>query len=239
MWHTGYIDPVLNGPRITKFSLAAATALTVLSGAVHASDGIFGTGIVLSLTTGGVSSLDLFETTLLNDGRQAPLTSGGGVSHGAPTLITTGGWDTGSGPSLGTFDTTQGDSLTLDGGEVLTFKNSGSDVTGALVGYSINGAGFTEKGLSFNEDNVSGNNGDQRWYSDSAISTDMLSGLSNGTYTLSVYYHATTNDGDKYANNNSNNFKATFTVVPEPSSLMMLLSSCVCGTFYLIRRRRK
>lgn len=228
--------------RLTKFTLTAAAVFTLCSLPTFASSGIFGTGVVISLNIGGAPALDLFETTLLGDSRQNPANPGdGGVSLGSPTLVTSGGWsNTGSGGfSLGTFNVVTGDTLTLDGAEVLTFKNGGSDVTGALLGYAIDGSFGTEKGLAFNEDNVNGNTGDQRWYSDSTADVNLLSGLSVGTHTLTVYYHATTSDGDKFENNGGGNFTASFTVVPEPSSLMMMLSSGLFGTFYLIRRRRK
>ena len=230
--------------RITKFTLAAATAFTVCSAAVFASSGIFGTGVVISSNVGGAPALDLFELTLLGDGRHTPA-AGGGESLGFPTLVNTddgGGtstWADGSNPSLGTFDPLTGDTLTLDGGDMLTYKNSGSNVSGADLFYSINGGAFQDATLAFNQDNVSSSSGDQRWYSDTAADVNMLSGLSNGTYTLSVYFRdSNSDDGNDYKSNGGNNFNATFTVVPEPSSLMMLLGSSMCGSFYLLRRRR-
>jgi len=235
--------------RLTKFSLAAAAVavFSVYSTPAFAASGIFGVGTVISSDIGGISSLDLFELTLLNDGRNAPAVPGaGGESLGAPTLINTndgGGvstWQDGSNPSLGTFDITNGDTLTLDGGEMLTFKNGGSNVSGADMFYSINGGSFQDATLAFNEDNVGSSTGDQRWYSDTAANANVLSGLSNGTYTLSVYFRdSNSDDGNDYISNGGNNFNATFTVVPEPSSLMMLLGSSVFGSFYLLRRKRK
>jgi hypothetical protein len=231
--------------RLTKFSLAAAAVLAVCASPVFASSGIFGTGVVISSNVGGAPALDLFEMTLLGDSRHAPAIPGdGGESLGAPTLInTTDGsistWADSSNPSLGTFDPFTGDTLTLDGGEMLTFKNGGSNVSGADMFYSINGGAFQDATLAFNQDNVNGSTGDQRWYSDTAADANLLSGLSNGTYTLAVYFRdSNSDDGNDYVSNGGNNFNATFTVVPEPSTDMMLLTSLVGGSFYLVRRRR-
>jgi hypothetical protein len=231
--------------RLTKFTLAAAAVLTVCASPVFASSGIFGVGVVVSSKIGGSSALDLFELTLLGDSRFSPNSSGGGYSLGNPTLIDTdngGGtstWASGSGPSLGTFNVATGDTLTLDGGEELTYKNNGSNVSGADMFYSINGGSFQDAALAFNQDSVNGSTGDQRWYSDTAANANLLSGLANGTYTLSVYFRdSNTDDGNDYISNSSNNYNATFTVVPEPSTDMMLLTTFLCGSFYLVRRRR-
>jgi len=231
--------------RLTKFTLAAAAVLTVSASPVLASSGIFGVGVVLGSNVSGTSALDLFELTLLGDGRFAPNSSGGGYSLGNPTLIDTDNgvgtstWASGSGPSLGTFNVNTGDTLTLDGAEELTYKNSGSNVSGADMFYSINGGSFGDATLAFNQDAVNGSTGDQRWYSDTAADVNLLSGLGYGTYTLSVYFQDTnTDDGHDYISNASNNYKATFTVVPEPSTDAMLLTSFLGGSFYLIRRRR-
>lgn len=230
--------------RFTKFALAAAAALTVCSVPAFASSGIFGTGVVISLSIGGSPALDLFEMTLLGDSRHEPA-AGGGESLGFPTLVnTTDGsestWADGSNPSLGTFDPLTGDTLTLDGGEMLTFKNGGSNVSATDMFYSINGGAFQDATLAFNQDSVNGVTGDQRWYSDTSADVNMLAGLPNGTYTLSVYFRDTnTDDGNDYVSNGGNNYNATFTVVPEPSTVMMLLGSGFLGSFYLIRRKRK
>ena len=49
-------------------------------------------------------------------------------------------------------------------------------------------------------------------YAKTDYSVNILSGLDNGNYTIEVYYKATSNLGDRYYNNNGNNYKATFTV---------------------------
>jgi uncharacterized protein (TIGR03382 family) len=91
-----------------------------------------------------------------------------------------------------------------------------------------------------------GVNSDQQWGGDSQgsnsdpieISGNVLSGLTNGTYTLDVYSFITTNGVNANATifNNvaGNNYKATFTVVPEPAAAALGL----LGTALLLRRRR-
>jgi len=219
--------------------ILAAAAVTVLSVPAFADSNIFGAGIVLSLSQGGSSSLNLYEATQLGDSRYYATSP----TLGEPTLITNGDVANGT-ENLGTFDTTTTDSLVLDGGEVLTYKNSGDDITGANLYYSISGGSTTELGLGFDQDNVNGNNGDQRWYKDNA-DTNLLSGLSNGTYTLDFSFDAPFTytgggggSGD-HTSPGSGSYTATFTVVPEPSTVMMLLTSCTCGSFYLMRRRKK
>jgi len=229
-------------------TLAAASLFLAVPAVFAQSSGVFGTGITISSDIGGTSAFKLYEITLLGDGRLAPNTSGGGSSLGAPTLVNTsdgsGGstWATGgsgqptTGPSLGTF--TQGtDTLTLNGGELLTWKSGGADVTGAQVYYRIDSGSFNPIALAFNQDNVNGNSGDQRWYTDGA-SVNLLNGLSAGTHTVSIYFRdSNTVDVNDYVSNTGNNYNATFTIdsVPEPVSSLMMASGLVM--FCLFRRR--
>jgi hypothetical protein len=233
----------------TKSVLTLAAAVLLLAApAAFSSTGIFGTGVAISSDIGGTSTFNLYEITLLGDGRLAPTVPGGGVSLGAPTLVNTGSggvstWATGgsgqptTGPSLGTF--TQGvDTLTLNGGELLTYKNSGSDVTGAFVEYSIDGGAFTGYSLGFNQDNVNGNSGDQRWYSDGE-NVNLLNGLSTGTHTLSVYFYDNNNfDGSEYVSNGAHNYNALFTIITVPEPAVTSVVAAGFGLLFLLRRRR-
>ncbi len=143
------------------------------------------------------------------------------------------------GAVFGTFDTTDvGNTLTLVGGEIKTYKNSGSDVTGAYFDYRVfkNGdtpGSFTEFNLPFNS-NIGGG-GDQKWDKTNQ-NVNLLTGLSNGTYTLEVYARATATGPTEthFSNNGGANFKATFTVVPEPSAALL----GGLGMMALLRRRR-
>jgi hypothetical protein len=127
--------------------------------------------------------------------------AGGANSDGATSF---------NGLDLGDF--TSSSTLTLNGGEIKSWKNSGGNVTGAKLYYRIyessNATGsFTEVDLPYNSELGSGN---QKW-TETAEGINILSGLTSTTnYTLEVYFKITTDTGDKYDNNSGNNFKATF-----------------------------
>lgn len=225
--------------RLTKFTLAATAVFTVCSASVFADAGIFGTAAVVSFSIGGTTTNDVLEATLLGDSRLQPTSPTLSPLHYDPS-----GDDANNTLNLGSFnDTTfSTDSLTFAGGEVLTYKSGSDNFTGADVYYSIDGGSFTQVALGFDQDNVDGTTGDQRWYKDNGTA-NLLSGLSLGTHTLSFYFDATDNYGSgiytPVINNGGPNYSATFSVVPEPSTLMMLMSSSLFGTFYLLRRKRK
>ena len=190
--------------------------------AASAASGIFGTGTVLGVN----GTKTLYATTLLNDNRHIPV----GVT--TPALVLGGVPST-----IGTFNPTVGDALTLRGGEMLTFKNGTDNITGATINYRIDGGSFQTFNLTFNENNVNGAGGDQRWYGEGA-NINLLTGLSNGNHTLQVYYTSpftfTTGSGTHTINNGSANYAFNFTVVPEPAAALL-------GSFGLlaILRRRK
>ena len=224
--------------RLTKLALTAAAVLTVSSVPVFAGAGIFGTAGVITYTSSGVTVNDLLEATGLNDSRLQPFDP-----TLSPISYDTSGNDANGTLNLGSFNVANGDTLNFDGGEVLTYKSGNDNFTGADVYFSINNGSYTKVPLAFNYDNVNSNAGDQRWYTDNYSSGNLLTGLANGTYTVNFYFDATDNHGDGIYtpvvnNGGPPNYTATFTVVPEPSSIMMLLSSGLLGSFYLIRRRR-
>jgi len=141
------------------------------------------------------------------------------------------------GASFGTLDISSGNTLTLVGGEIKTFKNGTSDVTGAFFDYRVYKTGdtpgsFIEFGLPFDSD-IGG--GDQKW-DKTDENVDLLTGLSSGDYTLEVFARATATGPTEthFSNNGGANYTATFTVVPEPASAMLGLF----GAALLLRRRR-
>ena len=143
------------------------------------------------------------------------------------------------GATFGTFDTTVGNTLTLVGGELKTYKNGGSDVTGAFFDYRVFKVGdtpgsFIEFSLPWNS-NIGGSPGneDQKWDKTNQ-NVDLLTGLGNGNYTLEVFAKATSTDGTHFSNNGGANYQASFTVVPEPASAVLGL----IGSVLLLRRRR-
>jgi hypothetical protein len=141
------------------------------------------------------------------------------------------------GANLGTF--TVGDSLFATA-QQKSFKNNGTDVTSHTLFWAVSGTGGSGSGslnLGFQAD-LGG--GDQRWGADNtgALTSNMLAGLANGSYTLSVWTRITTNGTNApteiFNNRGGSNFNATFTVVPEPS--IALLGGL--GVLGLLRRRR-
>lgn len=140
------------------------------------------------------------------------------------------------GHNFGTFSS--GDSLLLSGGELLTWKNGGGDVTGASIGYNVHEASsspgtFSEISLGWSNNgpftNAAGssfsNYGDQKW-AQIASTPDLLSGLAPGDYKLEVYFKATSNEGDRYDSRNSENYVASFAIsapIPEPGTFLLTL----------------
>jgi len=205
-----------------KKALLKSILLLGLACPAFAASGIFGTGIVLGVN----GTKTLYATTLLNDTRHTP------INVTTPTLVLSG-----LPGNLGTFDLGVGNTLTLMGGEMLTYKNGSDNITGATIRYRIDGGSFSSFALTFNQNNVNGANGDQRWYGEGA-NVNLLTGLNNGVHTIEVFYEApftfTGGSGTHVVNNGTANYSATFTLVPEPS--IALLGSI--GLLAVMRRRR-
>lgn len=113
--------------------------------------------------------------------------------------------------NIGTFNNAS--TLLLNGGEIKTYKNSGSNVTGGSINYRIYKNGttpgdFTQLSLNFCE-NLCCSDGDQKWCKTDA-NVNLLSNLTIGTYTVEIYWRATSSDGDHYYNNGGSNYKASF-----------------------------
>lgn len=129
-----------------------------------------------------------------------------------------------NGANLGTIS-----SLTLKGGEVKTWKNGGSNVTGAGLQYKMYKQGSTPPGsftylnipFGSNLDNVVTN---QSWYKNNANTNLFTNVTSNGTWVLEFYFEAYTSDGNKYDNcgSSSTNCQVTFTVTVLPIALSYL-----------------
>ncbi len=125
------------------------------------------------------------------------------------------------GQFLGTFCQGNTNGLIFKGGEHKIYKCGGCDLTSTRLYYRIYPTGSPSGsyisntlGYSSEYDNECGGK-NQVWDSVS-YSTDILSGLSAGNYTIEVYSDATVTceGGTVYAGNNGNNYKATFTVSP-------------------------
>ncbi len=106
-------------------------------------------------------------------------------------------------------------SLTLNGGEIKSYKNNGSDVTGAFMHYRVYkqtdpAPAFIQLALPFDADL---GNGDQKWAeTNAAVDILALATAGNGDYFLEVYWRITTNGGDIFDSDNGANYKASFSV---------------------------
>lgn len=139
------------------------------------------------------------------------------------------------GANLGTF--TVGAEVYLTG-QQKSYKNNGTDVSAHTLFWSLDGGATSSTlGYGFQADLGGGN---QRWGADNTggLTSNILSGLTPGSYTLSVWSTITTNGTDAattiFNNKGGINYNANFTVVPEPASAGLGL----IGTLLLLRRRR-
>ena len=131
--------------------------------------------------------------------------------------------------SFGAF--TAGQTLVL-GSEIKTYKNNGTNVTGARLYYRVYLTGttagaFIQTNPAFSDNLSSG--GDQKWTNvansqsqNTPAPVDLLAGLAPGYYTLEVNWTAQADNAPDVADNNIGaNYKATFSydVTPMPVTL--------------------
>ena len=133
--------------------------------------------------------------------------------------------------NLGTV--AQGASLTLNGGELKTWKNGNSNVCGGTLFYRVYASGTPSgdySGVALNYDGELGG-GNQKWAATSA-GIELASGLAAGDYVLDVWWQAEGNQhggcGEfNYDSNNGANFQATFTILSEALSLKGIIDFTV------------
>ena len=120
--------------------------------------------------------------------------------------------------NLGTF-LSGTNTLVFAGGENKTFKCSGGNVTGSNIYYRVylssgSGGSYTGLGMGFVSNDAGGCGGNQTWRINNN-STNIITGLTAGTYTLEVYSDAPGSPSTAFASNGGSNYKATFTVVTQ------------------------
>ena len=173
--------------------------------------------VVLSLlacslfSTPAFAAWDIFQSYVIIDAGSGNQFLAGGYNADVATAF--------DGSDLGTFAAS--DALTLNGGELKTYKNGSSNVCGGNVYYRVYASGDTPGSFSSvaltNASNLT-NPGDQKW-DGTAAGVDLLAGLTaGGAYTLEVYWDLTGAESDlggcgetKYDSDFGNNFTASFT----------------------------
>lgn len=175
----------------TKKLIAVFIILELCSFTTFAGSGIFESYVVVQANGGSVNYYDLYAST------------------GNPDF---------QGLNFGIFTCTG--SLAVKGGQNKTYKNGTDNILNSYLYYRVykngtdpNLVSFTSINLGF-DINLNGS-GDQQW-TNTGASTNILQGLTNGTYTIEVYTSADfTYDGGSgthYQNVGGANYKATFTV---------------------------
>ena len=145
--------------------------------------------------------------------------NGGGLITNHGGIDNSSGTNAWSGNNLGSDFTT----LILNGGEVQTFKNGGSNVTGTALFYRVYKQGavtpaYSSISLPFFENFE--NLGDQKWNTGTA-NINLLSGISeNGTYNIDLYWEAYSTDGTHSDGIAASPFTATFSMTLLPVELI-------------------
>ena len=174
-------------------------------------------GALLTATT-ALADWGIYQSYIIVDAGSGNAYYGGGYNADNATAF--------NGSHLGAV--AQGASLTLNGGELKTWKNGNngnSNVCGGTLFYRVYASGsasgdYTGVALSYAGELGSGN---QRWDATSA-GIDLASGLSAGEYVVDVWWQAEGNQHGgcgqyQYDSNNAANFQATFTILSEALSL--------------------
>jgi hypothetical protein len=128
-----------------------------------------------------------------------------------------------NGANLGTF-TAGSSNLILKGAEHNVYKCGGADLTSTRLQYQIyltasSSGSFTPQIIGYTSGGANGCGGQDQQWSNASLTTNLLTGLSAGSYTIEVYSDATVTccGGTVSASNSGNNYKATFEIAQGPS----------------------
>ncbi len=161
-------------------------------------------------------------------------------------------WNAGTGTfdntALGTYSNSS--TLNINAYDVKTWKGGTGDVTGGTLNWTVYTTGsrpgsitWSSIPISFLQDLGSGN---QKWGftggTTSILSHSNVSFTGSNNYTFEFYVQVTgANPAAQYDNNGgaADNYTATFTTVPEPSTYALLALSAAGFSGYVIRRRRR
>ena len=174
---------------------------------------VLGAFALFLLPTQSQAAWDIFQSYVILDSGSGDQYLAGGINADGASAF--------AGTDLGDF--TAADALTLNGGELKTYKNGGSNVCGGTLNYRVYASGdtpgaFTALALPFSA-NLSGS--DQKWAA-TGQAIELLDALTAGDYVLELYWEADGNDSNpsgcgetQYDSNSGNNFTATFSILSE------------------------
>lgn len=135
-----------------------------------------------------------------------------------------------------------GGTFNIQGFELNTFEDNGSEITHMNVFWTVNNFTNTHQIQLTPAPAKVGN--DRLWKITSGtqnlLTNNGVGALAQGNYTFQAYFEGYTNgvntSGNIFLNNGGSNYSAAFTVVPEPTTGLLALGSL--GAAALIRRRR-
>ncbi|MFN8309527.1 MAG: hypothetical protein U0T73_06140 [Chitinophagales bacterium] len=142
------------------------------------------------------------------------------------------------GANLGNFSS--GNSIVIKGGQNKTNKCSGGNVTGSNIYYRVwlTSAGASGSFNSISESFLSNDGGtcggDQTWEGTGGT-TNILTGLTPGNYTIEVYADAPGFPSTQYASNGGANYKATFTYCGPTSGALPVGNYAIPGCFATVQ----